>query len=131
MRRNTSRILGTLFLGVVMGIWATASLPAQIMIPSRSGAPPIEDALSMKVVLYQVPPGYPVEARKSHLTGHGILAGRVDPRTGIVTAVRMEKSTGYKVLDDAALNAFQQWRFKPGAIRKFRTPISFTMSHQG
>ncbi|MEY2565038.1 MAG: hypothetical protein QOH88_3231 [Verrucomicrobiota bacterium] len=41
----------------------------------------------------------------------------------------MEKSTGHKILDDAALEAFRQWRFKSGTgtIRKFRTPITYNM----
>ena len=81
----------------------------------------------MKVVLHQVPPAYPLEARRSHLTGRGVLVGQVDIKTGVVTSVRMEKSTGYKILDDAALEAFRQWRFRPGTIRKFRTPINYTM----
>jgi TonB family protein len=51
----------------------------------------------------------------------------VDIKTGFVTSVRMEKSTGHKILDDAALEAFRQWRIKPGTIRKFRTPITYNM----
>ncbi len=81
----------------------------------------------MKDILHRVPVPYPLEARRSHLTGHGILIGEVDMKTGYVTTVRMEKSTGYKILDSAALDAFRQWRFKPGTIRKFRTPITYTM----
>jgi len=81
----------------------------------------------MKVVVHQVPPDYPYEARRSRITGHGILFGQVDYKTGIVTSVRMEKSTGATLLDKAALNAFRQWRFKPGTVRQFRTPIHFTM----
>lgn len=80
----------------------------------------------MKNVLYRVPIEYPSAAYRQHLTGYGILVGQVDIRTGYVTSVRMEKSIGYKILDDAALNAFRQWRFKPGTIRRFRIPISFT-----
>jgi len=95
---------------------------------SASGPAPLKNALSMKVVLHQVPPEYPSEARRSRITGHGILAGQVDSKTGNVTAVRMEKSTGNTILDQAAMNAFRQWRFKPGTIREFRTPISYEMA---
>jgi TonB family protein len=83
----------------------------------------------MDIVVHQVPPDYPYEARRSGFTGRGTLVGQVDMKTGYVTSVRMEKSTGYKILDAAALDAFRQWRFKPGTIRKLRTPISYTMSH--
>ena len=82
----------------------------------------------MKVVLHQVPPEYPYEARRSRITGHGILIGEVDSKTGNVTSVKMEKSTGNTILDQAAMNAFRQWRFKPGTIRKFRTPITYEMT---
>src|ERR1700694_3644588 len=126
MRRDTSRTLPKLGLLFLLGISIPTSLPAQRMIPSRSGHP-IDGAIQMNLVLYQVPPAYPREARRDHLTGRGILAGQVDIKTGFVTSVRMEKSTGYKILDDAALDAFRRWRFEPGTIRKFRTPITYTM----
>jgi TonB family protein len=37
------------------------------------------------------------------------------------------KSTGHKILDDAALDAFRQWRFKPGSVTKVKIPINYTM----
>jgi TonB family protein len=113
-------------LSAVLAVTPVASLCAQKIVPS-SGSNAVTDAIQMKLVLQQVPPEYPYEARRSRITGHGILFGRVDPRTGIVTSVKMEKSTGNTLLDQAALNAFRQWRFKPGTVRQFRTPINFTM----
>ena len=81
----------------------------------------------MKVVVHQVPPEYPFEARRSRITGHGILFGQVDYKTGTVSSVRMETSTGNRILDQAALSAFRQWRFKPGTTRQFRVPINYEM----
>jgi len=115
-------------LSAVLAATAVASLCAQKIVPS-SGSNPVTDAIPMKMVLQQVPPEYPYEARRSGITGHGILFGRVDFKTGIVTSVKMEKSTGNTLLDQAALNPFRQWRFKPGTVRQFRTPINFTMPH--
>src|SRR5438105_15064345 len=122
MRRHT---LQTLVLFFLVGISVFTSASAQKMIPSDSA--PLKDAISMKVVLHQVPPAYPLEARRSHLVGLGVLFGQVDIKSGYVKSVRMEKSTGYKILDEAALDAFRQWRFKPGTVRQFRTPITYTM----
>ena len=102
---------------------------AQTMVPAPRGSTPVKDGISMKLVVHQVPPDYPFEARRSHITGRGILFGQVDYKTGNVTSVRMEKSTGSRILDQATLNAFRQWRFKPGTTRQFRTPIAYTMSH--
>ena len=77
-----------------------------------------------RFVVKSVPMDYPAEARQRHVQGKGILVGEVDFETGKVTSVRMEKTTGSKVLDDAALRSFRQWQFKPRLVRQFRTPIT-------
>ena len=74
-------------------------------------------------------PDYPAEARRRYMTGRGIVVGLVDPKTGRLTSVKMEHSTGHALLDDAVLRAFRQWTFRPGTIRKFRMPILYTMSN--
>jgi len=61
------------------------------------------------------------------MTGSGIVVLNVDPSTGNVTSALLLKSTGHKILDDAALDAFRQWRFKPGSVHKVKIPINFTM----
>jgi protein TonB len=129
MERHHTRTLQKLALLFLIGVFAPLSISAQRIVPATSDSAPLKDAISMKVVLHQVPPAYPLEARRSHLSGRGILVGQVDSKTGFVTSVRMEKSTGHKILDDAALEAFRQWRFKSGTgtIRKFRTPITYNM----
>jgi hypothetical protein len=50
----------------------------------------------------------------------------VDPATGRVTSVSMIKSTGHDILDNAALRALRQWRYRPRAITTFEIPIQFT-----
>jgi TonB family protein len=81
-----------------------------------------------KIAVKVVPPEYPYEARRSGITGKGVLAAEVDYKSGKVTSVKMEKSTGSRILDQAALNAFGQWQFKPSTIRRFRTPITYEMA---
>ena len=73
------------------------------------------------------PPDYPYEARKARLSGAGVAIMRLDRATGVVTDVVMSPSTGHKVLDNAAMRAFRQWRFKPGTIAMVRLPITFAM----
>jgi len=73
------------------------------------------------------PPEYPSAARSQHLTGSGVAVVQVDPRSGQVPSARILDSTGHKILDDAALKAFRQWRFKPGATSEVHIPISYLM----
>jgi TonB family protein len=73
-------------------------------------------------------PEYPYEARASHLTGSGVVLVQVDTKTGYVASARMLKSTGHRILDEAALKAFRKWRFKPGTVHEVHLPIRYTMS---
>ncbi len=103
-------------IGLLVAIWLPVSAVAQ------TDGPP------MAAVVRSVAPEYPLQARQRRLQGSGILEAKVDFKTGHVTSVQMIKSTGHKILDDAALTAFRQWRFKPGTVRQFRTPIQYEMA---
>jgi TonB family protein len=72
-------------------------------------------------------PDYPMEARRARLSGAGIFVLNVDKRTGAVTSVDTETSTGSKVLDSYATSAFSAWRFKPGTFLKVRMPSVFNV----
>lgn len=111
---RTTRLIITVSLGL-----ATSLLCAQTVAPNPA---------MQKYTVKMVPMDYPAEARQRHLEGRGILAGQVDYETGKVISVRMEKSTGHKILDDAAVRSFRQWQFKPGLIKQFRTPVTYSMA---
>jgi TonB family protein len=76
-------------------------------------------------------PEYPPAARLQHLTGSGVAVLQVDPRSGQVISAQILESTGHKILDDAALKAFRQWRFKPGTTSEVQVPIRYVMEHDG
>jgi TonB family protein len=61
-------------------------------------------------------PEYPLEARQRHERGSGIFLLRANIPSGRVIQVIVARTTGYKSLDAAAVKAFSQWRFKPGAL---------------
>ena len=82
------------------------------------------------LAIYAPAPAYPIEARARHFTGSGIVLLRVDTKTGYVIGTQMLKSTGHVILDNAALSAFTQWRFKPGTVRQVRIPIHYTMNRK-
>ena len=48
------------------------------------------------------------------MTGDGLFLMRVQIRTGLVKDVRIAHSTGWSILDAAAIRALKQWRFRPG-----------------
>jgi protein TonB len=73
-------------------------------------------------------PQYPYEARSRKITGSGICVAEVDPGSGSVTGASMTQSTGSPILDNSALSAFRQWRFRPGTVSQVRIPITFTMT---
>ncbi len=78
------------------------------------------------VAIYAPKPKYTREWAEKGIIGEGVAVLTVDKATGLVTEAHMDKSTGYKVLDDSALEAFRRWRFKPGVVAKtVKIPISF------
>src|SRR6266545_2088802 len=83
---------------------------------------------SVKALATYAPrPQYPYEARARGQIGAGVAIVTVDPNTGFVEKAEMATSTGYELLDNAALNAFRRWQFKPRTVSKVRIPIRFTM----
>jgi periplasmic protein TonB len=77
---------------------------------------------------YAPRPQYPLEARSRHITGAGVFILTVNPEHGGVTKVRIARSTGSSVLDNAAMSALRQWRFTAGIVSKVNITITFTMT---
>jgi TonB family protein len=61
-------------------------------------------------------PNYPDTAAAWHKKGSGWFRLAIDPATGVVTEVKVLKSTGVKILDDSIAVAFLRWRAKPHRI---------------
>ena len=81
------------------------------------------------IAIYAPKPDYPLEARARHVTGSGVVLLDVDTASGRVTNARMLQSTGHKILDDAALDAFRRWRFQPGKpAPQVKIPIRYSMA---
>ena len=73
-------------------------------------------------------PEYPYEARRQRATGSGVASLTIDVATGVVTDVRMVRSTGNPVLDNATISGLRRWRFKPGTVSAVQTPITYTLT---
>jgi len=76
--------------------------------------------------MYGLKPEYTREARAKGLTGKGVVLLKIDPSTGYVAAASMLKSTGHEILDNAAVRAFRQLRFRPRSVTTAEIPIQFT-----
>lgn len=78
------------------------------------------------------PPRYPLIARRKGWEGTVVIDIQVSG-DGWVRAARIEKSSSYTVLDDAALGAVRNWRIAPsgssdGTDLKFRVPVVFRLT---
>jgi len=98
-----------------------------IKAPRAAGRPGTMSISTAKALATYAPrPRYPYEVRSRHTTGRGVCVVEVDAGSGSVTSASMASSIGNPILDNAALSAFRQWRFKPGSVSKVRIPITFT-----
>jgi protein TonB len=75
-------------------------------------------------------PDYPKYARARHWVGAGWYVMNVDTDTGLVTSVEIIQSSGHKILDQAAVDAFRRWRFQPGRVGRAKCPVTWTMRVQ-
>ena len=83
-------------------------------------------------VVHQVKPRYPLLARRRGLQGRVVVKVQID-RSGQVRQVVVASSSGYRLLDQAAVKAVQRWRFRP-ALRQgvavsteMRIPVRFEL----
>jgi TonB family protein len=73
------------------------------------------------------PPTYPTTALRNHYEGTVTIDILVDA-LGKITSAKVQKSSGYPVLDEAALDVVKRtWRFPAGAARWFYWPCTFKM----
>lgn len=85
--------------------------------------------------LYQLnpPPKYPRLAKRRGIEGVVILEALISTY-GKVKTLHVFKSSGHSILDKAALNAVQYWKFSPGMINGrakemlIRVPVRFKLS---
>ncbi len=78
------------------------------------------------------PPEYPLRAKQLHQEGLVILGVEIDQK-GMPVKIEVQQSSGYQMLDQAALKAVRRWRFQPERIgdmpvaSKVSIPIRFRL----
>ena len=80
------------------------------------------------LLMYAPRPIYPYEARRQRVTGSGIALLMIDSVDGNVIDARMLQSCGNLILDNATLDAFRRWHFKPGSVERVQVPITYTLT---
>ena len=70
---------------------------------------------------YNPRPEYPAEARRQKQTGVVSISAEVSAQ-GVPTSVSVARSSGFPLLDQAALAAVRRWRFEPGRVAGVAVP---------
>jgi len=79
------------------------------------------------LALYAPRPAYPSLPNGQRPAGKGVLVCHIDAKTGYVTSVSIAKSTGFAILDEAAVDCYKRWRFKPETCaRDVKITFEFT-----
>jgi TonB family protein len=78
------------------------------------------------LAIYTPAPKYPSLPNGQRPEGTGVFICHVDFKSGLVTSVSVEKSTGFAILDNAAIESYRRWKFKPGTVRRVKIPLTFT-----
>jgi TonB family protein len=112
------RVLAILVISLAALASGSFAAPFSVSAPSNLG----------RLVLEAPRAEYPLEARRRLLAGRGVYVLRIHIPSGRVTQVVVGRSTGTRVLDEAAVKALLRWRFKPGAVPYTRTTPPFHIS---
>lgn len=77
------------------------------------------------------PPDYPAELGCRQIGGQVVLDVSL-AANGVPVEVRVSRSSGVQALDESAIAAVRDWKFKPATVRgrptasKLQVPVSFT-----
>jgi protein TonB len=106
------------------------SVPDAPPAPAVSAPPPLRRVggeIKAPVKLVNVPPDYPELARRTRVEDVVILETVID-ELGNVTSARVLR--GHPLLNQAALDAVQRWRFTPARLNDEAIPVVMTVTVQ-
>lgn len=107
---------------------ATASVASAASVASRGA-----DVDELPTAVFNPAPVYPRSALEARQTGRVLVRVSIDT-LGRVTAAAIHRSSGVAELDESALDAVRQWRFRPAmkggvAVRhEFAVPVKFVLA---
>src|ERR1700682_4094614 len=117
-------LIWALGLGQIVSCAAqTPTSPPLVVRPTASVVISLDKATE---ILSHHTPDFPAEARARHLSGTGVYELEVLQETGEVSSVTVVSSTGYPILDHAAIKALKRWGLRPHTeVVRVKVPITF------
>jgi periplasmic protein TonB len=110
--------------GIVQGVQAPPQPQPQPQ-PPRGPLPVSHQGIKPPVKIVNVSPEYPATARQVRQQGIVILEAII-AASGAVETVRVLR--GYPLLNQAAIDAVQQWRFTPALLNGQPVPVVMTVT---
>jgi TonB family protein len=105
---------------------SSESQEEEITAPETSDPMRITGDVEQPVLIHKVSPEYPEIARKARIQGVVILEA-VITKKGIVENVKVLRGL-HPILDQSAVNAVQQWRYKPATLNGVPVKVYFTVT---
>jgi protein TonB len=88
---------------------------AEVETTEEQATTPAANVIQKATPLYKInpPPAYPRPARRRGIEGVVLIKVLVN-QSGEVSELELEKSSGHRILDKAALKSVRKWQFTPG-----------------
>jgi TonB family protein len=90
------------------------------VIPGSSAQNSAANGVKKRVAIYAPRPKF----ERGWPEGTGVFVLNV-AKTGVVINAQILKSTGYKILDESAVETLKRWRFQRGSPQQITVPMSF------
>ena len=97
-----------------------AATLALVDVTTAAASTHLTAAQAREWTIFAPQPAYPETARARGIQGSGYFKLIVRVKTGRIQRIEVFRSTGSSILDDAAIHAFRQWRFKPDVLPSIR-----------
>ena len=109
-------------------------LCGMLVLPGRDcfgvEAPTLTAEQVKQAVLFAPQPYFPNRARKEYKTGAGVFLLDINAETGLVSSIKIERTTGLWSFDVSCLKTFIRWRFKPDTLAKVHVPVQFVFAER-
>jgi len=107
-------------------------LCGMLVLPGRDclsvEAPTLNAEQAKQAVLFAPKPYFPNRARREYKTGAGLFLLNVNPETGLVSSIKIERTTGLWSFGVSCLKSFIRCRFKAHTLAKVHVPVRFVFA---